>query len=126
MQQKVIKLNEAVSMYPEPVFGTVKAETRVMALAVDKESKNPYRGLAREITKSNQNNPNIPGNIDESKLIIVESQDALKWKKKKDLEIRGIDKILKQLAGEDKYFIGLEDPDIYNEKELKHVYFTIA
>lgn len=119
------KINKVVSMFETPSLGTIKAETRYMALAVDKESKNPYQGLAREITRS-KGTPDKPGFIDESKLIIVESKNLLSWKKIKDLEIEGIDEILKQLAGDDKYFIGLEDPDIYNEKGIKHVYFTIA
>ena len=77
------KINSAVSMYETPVFGTVKAEKRVMAISIDKETKNPYLGLAREITKS-QGTPDKPGFIDESKLIIVESKNLLSWKKKKD------------------------------------------
>jgi hypothetical protein len=112
-------------MYPKPVFGTVKAEQRVMAISIDKKTKNPYLGLAREITKS-QGTPDKPGFIDESKLIIVESKNALKWNKKSDLRIKGIDKIITELSGKDKYFIGLEDPDIINERKIKHVYFTIA
>ncbi|MGY4884643.1 MAG: hypothetical protein ACP5NZ_03650 [Nanobdellota archaeon] len=122
---KLVKLNDAVSMYPEPAFGTVKAEQRVMAISIDKETKNPYLGLAREITKS-QGTPDKPGFIDESKLIIVESKDAFKWKKRRDLNINGIEKIINRLSGNDKYFIGLEDPDIINEGKTKHVYFTIA
>ncbi len=121
------KINEIVSYYEKPAFGTVSAEKRVMALSIDKESSNPYRGLAREITRSNQNNPNVPGNIDESKLIIVESKDALSWTKVNDLEIEGIEEVIKKISGSDKYFIGLEDPDIWtDEKGVKHVYFTIA
>jgi len=123
---KLKKINNIVSMYPEPVFGTVLAEKRVMALSVDKKSKNPIRGLIREITKS-KGNPDVPGFIDESKLIIVESENGLKWKKVKDLEIKRISEIIIKLSGNDKYFIGLEDPDIWtDEKRVKHVYFTIA
>jgi hypothetical protein len=122
---KLVKINDSVFMYPEPVFGTIIAEQRVMAISIDKSKEKPYKGLAREITKS-RGNPDVPGFVDESKLIIVESQDGLKWKKKKDLEIKRIDEILHKLAGDDKYFIGLEDPDIYDENGLNHVYFTIA
>lgn len=122
---KLVKLNNAVSMYSEPVFGTVKAEQRVMAISMDKETKNPYLGLAREITKS-QGTPDKPGFIDESKLIVVESKEGLKWKKRGDLEIKGINEVIRKLSGKDKYFIGLEDPDIINEGKIKHVYFTIA
>jgi len=124
--KEIIKINNIVSMYKEPVFGTVSAEKRVMALAIDKESKNPILGLAREITRS-RGSVDVPGFIDESKLIIVESLDGLKWKKVKDLEIEGIEEVIKKISGSDKYFIGLEDPDIWtDEKWVKHVYFTIA
>lgn len=121
----LIKLNNAVHVYPKPVFGTVKAKKRVMSISIDKETKNPYLGLAREITKS-QGTPDKPGFIDESKLIIIESKNNLDWKKKSDLKIKGINKIIKKLSSKDKYFIGLEDPDIINEGKIKHVYFTIA
>jgi len=121
------KINSAVSMYEEPVFGTVSAEHRVMALSIDKNSNNPVKGLAREILRSNQNDPRIYGNTDESKLIIVESDNGLQWKKVADLKIKGIDKIISKLAGKDKVLMGLEDPDIWtDEKEIKHIYFTIA
>lgn len=125
---KLIKLNNAVSMYPKPVLGTVKeGDKRFMALSVDRKSKFPYIGVAREITKSNKNNPNIIKNIDESKLIAIQSKDKLRWKKIHDLKIKGIDEVIKKLSGEDKYFIGLEDPDIWQDKKgIEHLYFTIA
>jgi len=121
---KLVKINEAVSMYIKPVLKG-KAEQRVMALAVDKAQK-PFIGLAREITKS-KGSVDVPGFVDESKLIVVESADALNWKKKKDLEIKNIGEIIRELEGDDRYFIGLEDPDIWaDENGKKHVYFTIA
>ena len=58
---KLVKLNEIVSMYSEPALGSVNEHTRYMALAIDKETKNPYLGLAREITKS-QGTPDKPVN----------------------------------------------------------------
>ncbi|MBS3077771.1 hypothetical protein J4233_05910 [Candidatus Pacearchaeota archaeon] len=120
-------ISKGIEMWDKPCLGAVKPVEgkRFMALCVEPRSKNPYRGLAREITKS-EGNPDVPGFIDESKLIIVESRDALKWEKKKDLEIEGINKVIQGLSGDDKYFIGLEDPDIYEESGVKHIYFTIA
>jgi len=122
---KLKRINNLVSIHSKPVFGTVKAEKRVMALSIDKETKKPYIGLAREITRS-QGTPDQLEFIDESKLIIVKSNDLLKWKKHSDLKIKDIEKIIKKLTENNKYFIGLEDPDIWNEDGIKHVYFTIA
>jgi hypothetical protein len=124
---KVVKINKVVSMYQRPALGTVKeGDTRYMALSIDRKSKNPYIGVAREITKS-KGNVNIPGYVDESKLIAIESKEALVWKKKADLKIKGIEKIIKKISGKNKFFIGLEDPDIWqDEKGIEHVYFTIA
>ncbi|VVB77670.1 Uncharacterised protein [uncultured archaeon] len=120
------KINKIISMYTKPVLGTFPSEKRVMALSIDKNSNNPIQGLAREITKS-QGSVDVPGFIDKSKLIIVESKDGLSWKKTKDLEIKGIKEIIKKLSGKDRDFIGLEDPDIWtDEKGVKHIYFTIA
>ncbi len=122
------KLNEIVSMYEKPVLGKVKSEKRYMALSVDKSTlKNKTKiGIAREITKS-KGHPDIPGFVDESKLIIVKSEDLLNWIKISDLNINNIENIIEKISGEDKYFIGLEDPDIFvDELGIKHVYFTIA
>ena len=108
------KLNEIVSMCEKPVLGKVKAEKRYMALSVDKSTlKDKTKlGIAREITKS-QGHPDVPGFIDESKLIIVKSNDLLNWIKISDLKINNIESIIEKISGKDKYFIGLEDPDIF-------------
>ena len=125
---KLVKLNNAVSMYPEPVFGSVGEHTRYMALTIDSSSltEKVKWGLAREITKS-IGDVDKPGFVDQSKLIVVKSNDLLKWKKYSDLNINGIEKIIEGLSKEDRYFIGLEDPDIWiDEGGIKHIYFTIA
>ncbi len=118
------KLNSIVSMYVKPALGNVSGKNPVMALAVDKKSKNPYSGVARVIVKR-KGNVDVSGYLDKSKLIIVESKDLLNWKKVCDLKIKGIDEVIKNLEKKDRFFIGLEDPDIYNEKGIKHLYFTI-
>ncbi|MBR9704539.1 hypothetical protein GOV12_03950 [Candidatus Pacearchaeota archaeon] len=121
------RLNKAVSMYIKPVLGTISGKKPIMALTVDKLTlKNKTKfGIAR-IIKKRKGNPDIAGFLDKSKLIIVNSKDFLKWKKVKNLKIKNIKKIIKDLSKEDMTFIGLEDPDIYNQKGIKHLYFTIA
>ena len=44
---KLVKINDAVSMYPEPVFGAVKDDQIVIAISIDKSKEKPYKGLAR-------------------------------------------------------------------------------
>ncbi|MFH1501112.1 MAG: hypothetical protein ABIE22_04180 [archaeon] len=121
------KINRVVSYYEKPVLGEVNPKIRCLSLSTDKSTlKNKIKlGLARKITHS-QGNVDIPGFIDEGKLIIVSSLDLLNWKKVGDLKIYGIKEFIKKLSSNDKYFIGLEDPDIFVEKDIKHVYFTIA
>jgi len=120
------KLNSIVSMYKQPVLGNVKSKKRFMALTIDKSTLNKKikLGIAREIISS-KGSVDVPGFIDKSKLIIVKSENLLKWKKVCDLKIKGINEVIKNLEKKDKYFIGLEDPDVYNEKGVKHLYFTI-
>jgi hypothetical protein len=125
---KLVKINKAVSMYSEPAFGSVDENIRYMALTIDSSTLNKKVkfGLAREITKS-IGDVDKPGFVDQSKLIIVKSNNLLRWKKYSDLNIKGMDSIIEELSKEDRYFIGLEDPDIWiDEKKLKHIYFTIA
>jgi hypothetical protein len=119
------KLNSVVSYYEKPVLGTISGKNPIMALAIDKTNK-PLRGIARVITKRS-GNVDIPGFVDQSKLIIVESKDGLNWKKIKDLKIKNIEKVIKKITKSDRYFIGLEDPDIIrDEKNLIHIYFSIS
>ncbi|MFH1376552.1 MAG: hypothetical protein ABIH25_02855 [Candidatus Woesearchaeota archaeon] len=121
------KLKKDIYYYEKPSLGQLKQSVRYMALTVDKSTlKNKIKyGLAREITKS-KGNPDVAGFIDESKLIIVKSKDLLNWKKVCDLKIKGINKIIKSLGKKNRFFIGLEDPDIIVNNKTKHVYFTIA
>jgi hypothetical protein len=126
--KEIEKLNSVVSMYKKPVLGDVIGKNPAMALSVDKtpDSNGFYYGIARIITKR-QGNPDIPGFIDRSKLIIVKSKDLLNWEEHSDLQIHGIQEIINSIPQEDKEFIGLEDPDIIVDKEgTRHVYFTIA
>ncbi len=122
------KLNNYVKMWKEPVLGSEnqKDGKKYMALCIDPSSKNPYRGIARQVTKR-KGNVNLAGFVDMSKLILVESNNLLKWTIIRDLQINGIKEIIKKLKNKETYFIGLEDPDIFVDKTgKKHIYFTIA
>lgn len=120
------KLNSAVQMCKEPVYGSINSKQPVMALSIDKTKKSEnYVGIIREI-QSRKGDPSRPNFLDLSKLIIVESKNGLSWKKKKYLKIEGIDKIVKSLDQKNTFFLGLEDPDIYSDKKgTKHLFFTI-
>ena len=123
------KLNNNVDFWDIPVLGTEKQENGkiFMALSIDPKSKNPYKGIARQVTER-QGSPDVPGFLDRSKLVIVQSYDLLNWKVVGDLVIKNIDKIIQEIkkGGEDKFFIGLEDPDILvDENGKKHLYFTV-
>ena len=122
---ELTKYNNVVSIYNKPVYGSIKSNKPVMALSIDKKSSNPYRGIIRTITKR-KGDVQIHGFVDQSKLIIVEG-DGLKFQRIKDLKLKGIEKIVDSLSDETKFFIGLEDPDIwYDENKKMHLYFTIA
>ena len=122
------KLNDCVEYWEEPVIGALNLEggMRYMALCRDPASKNPYRGIARQVYER-KGSQDMPGYVDRSKLVLVESGDLLKWKVVGDLKIKDMEKIVKKLQPKDSYFIGLEDPDIItDESGRKHLYFTIA
>jgi len=121
------KINSIVTMYNKPVLGNLNNKNPVMALSVDKSTLNKKTklGIAREILKR-KGSPDVRGFIDNSKLIIVKSKNLIKWEKDCDLKILGINKVIKDLSDNEMNFIGLEDPDIINNKGIKHIYFTIA
>ena len=121
------KLNNWVEILDKPVLGTEKQEDgkKFMALCIDPTSKNPYRGIARQVTER-QGNQDVPGYVDKSKLVLVESEDLLKWTVVSDLKINKIDDSINILKKEELNFIGLEDPDILIDNQgTKHLYFTI-
>lgn len=124
------KLNECSEIWDKPVLGSEEQKDgkRYMALCIDLVNRNPYRGIARQII-DRRGSPDIPGFLDRSKLIIVESYDLLNWKIIGDLAMKGLEKVISELLGDakdEKDFIGLEDPDILvDESGKKHVYFTI-
>lgn len=118
------KLNSAVSYWDKP---SLKGKSKLMALTIDKSTlKNKVKwGVAREVY-NRTGNADISGFLDRSKLILVKSKNLLSWKKVSDLKIKNMEKILEELTSQDQYCIGLEDPDIWEEKNIKHIYFTIV
>lgn len=124
------KIAPGVDMYSTPAYGSKTRALPVMALSVDggnggRNGNSKMEGLVREITKR-EGDVEVPGYIDRSKLAIVESSDGLYWRRAGDLEIRGIDEVVKSLETAGKIFLGLEDPDIWTDEEgRKHVYFTL-
>ena len=122
-----VKINEYVDYWKEPVLGTEdqKDSKRFMALCVDSSSKGPYMGIARQVTER-IGNQDVPGYVDKSKLVLVESENLLNWKVIRDLKINNMDNCVNNLSREELDFVGLEDPDILiDDKGIKHVYFTI-
>lgn len=120
---KWLKLNSVVEMYNKPVY---KKNHPVMALATTKKKiKGICQGIVREIIKR-KGDVGIAGFLDRSKLFHVESSDGFNWKKGKELKIKGIEKVINEIKTDAMDFIGLEDPDIYSENKITHIYFTIA
>ena len=123
-----VRLNKCVEMWEKPVLGSENQSDgkRYMALCIDPISKNPYQGIAREVTER-KGSVDLVGYIDLSKLVLIKSEDRLEWDVVKDLQINGIDKIIRKFKKKETYFMGLEDPDIFvDEYGKKHIYFTIA
>jgi len=122
---KLRKLTPAVSMYKEPALGTKDAKSRIIALAIDKKSKDPKMGIAREITEKKPN-PNLLNIFHKSKLILVKSDDLKKWEKVEDIKINNLIETIDELYTDNKDFIGIHDVNIYNRKGTKHVYLSIG
>ena len=97
----------------------------MMAITLDPRT-NYKEGIIRCIT-NREGDVQIKGYCDRSELYKI-SGDSLKlFKIGKRLNIKNEKEILNQLVEKDWDFIGLEDPDIYIDKntDLMHVYFTI-
>ena len=121
MEKREIQNN--ILMYKKPIY---KKDHPVMALAFYKKKINgKYHGIVREIVKR-EGDVGIPGFVDRSILYILESSNGLEWKQKTELKIKGIEKIIQESKLDNMEFIGLEDPTIWENNGIIHVYFTIA
>jgi len=97
----------------------------VMALSLN--PKNNYKtGLIRCIAKR-QGNVKYKGFIDHSTLYKVKKKSIDKYQLDKKIKMQNQNKIIRKFSGKNWSFLGLEDPDIWHDKEndLIHVYFTI-
>jgi len=96
-----------------------------MAITLDPRT-NYKEGIIRCIT-SREGNVEIKGYVDRSELYRIKGNSLESFIIGKKLNIKNENEILKQLIKKEWDFLGLEDPDIYIDKEtnLMHVYFTI-
>src|SRR3989344_2817272 len=102
-----------------------KRFSHMMALALDPNS-GYKRGVIRCIT-SREGDVEIKGYVDRSQLYTVSGDSLEHFTVGERLQIKNEDEILKALTPEGWECIGLEDPDIWIDKDtgLTHVYFTI-
>jgi hypothetical protein len=97
----------------------------VMAVTLDPRT-NYREGIIRCIT-NREGDVQIKGYVDRSELYKISGDSLESFKIGDRLNIKNEKKIINKLLEKDWDFIGLEDPDIWIDKEtdLMHVYFTI-
>ncbi|MDQ5954806.1 MAG: hypothetical protein QG583_734 [Patescibacteria group bacterium] len=97
----------------------------VMAITLDSRSENK-RGIIRCVV-NREGDLNVKGYTDRSELHLLSGESLENFKIGERLNIKNEKEILDNLIGDDGDFIGLEDPDIWIDREtsLMHVYFTI-
>ncbi len=111
--------------YPGEAVQPDKKFAHVMAITLD--PRTGYReGIIRCIV-SRIGDVQVSGYVDRSELHVVKGNSLDHFEIGRRLKIKNEDEIIKQLAGNEFDFIGLEDPDIWidEETDLMHVYFTI-
>lgn len=97
----------------------------VMAITLNPES-NYKEGIIRCIT-SREGDVHVKGYVDRSELYKIKGDSLEHFEIGERLNIKNEEEIIKGLIPEGYEFIGLEDPDIWIDKNtnLMHVYFTI-
>lgn len=120
---------EKLKNYIEHPGKTVETDRRfkhVMAITLDPRSG--YReGIIRCIT-SREGNVQVVGYVDRSVLHKLKGDSLEHFDIGDRLAIKNEVEIIGRLGGENREFIGLEDPDIFIDEKigLMHIYFTIA
>lgn len=114
--------------YIEQDWKVIETDNRfkhVMALTLDPRS-NYKEGIIRCIT-NREGDVQIKGYLDRSELYKISGDSLESFKIGDRLNIKNEKEIINKLLEKDWDFIGLEDPDIWIDKEtdLMHVYFTI-
>lgn len=97
----------------------------VMAITLDPKSGNK-KGIIRCVV-NREGDVTVKGYTDRSELHLLYGESLENFKIGKRLSLKNEDKILSKMIDKDGDLIGLEDPDIWIDKEtnLMHVYFTI-
>ncbi len=97
----------------------------VMAITLDPRTDN-HEGIIRCVI-NRTGDVQVSGYVDRSELHIVRGNSLDHFEIGEHLKIKNEDKIIKQLAGTEFDFIGLEDPDIWIDEKTAsmHIYFTI-
>ncbi|MDD5152579.1 MAG: hypothetical protein PHS95_01070 [Candidatus Pacebacteria bacterium] len=107
------------------VINTDNKFKHVMAITLNPQAD--YKeGIVRCIT-SREGDVTVKGYVDQSELHKLTGSSLESFKIGERLNIKNEKEILNQIVEKDWDFIGLEDPDIWIDKEtgLMHVYFTI-
>lgn len=107
------------------VINTNNKFTHVMAITLDPRT-NFKEGVIRCIT-SRDGDIEIKGYVDRSELHKIKGDPLDSFEIGEKLNIKNEEEIIKELTPEGYEFIGLEDPDIWIDKDtnLMHLYFTI-
>jgi hypothetical protein len=107
------------------VIETDKRFKHVMAITLDPRT-NYREGIVRCIV-NREGDIHVKGYTDRSELYKIKGDSLESFKITEHLKIKNEKEILNQLIEKDFDFLGLEDPDIWINKEtdLMHVYFTI-
>jgi len=97
----------------------------VMAIALDPRTQNK-EGIIRCIT-SREGDVTVKGYIDRSEIHKIKGNLLKGFDIKEKLNIKNDERIINKLIDKNLDFIGLEDPDIWIDKEndLIHLYFTL-
>lgn len=103
---------------------TDSAFKHVMAITLDPRSNHEI-GIIRCIT-SRSGDLLHKGNVDRSVLHKIHKNSNGTFSIGEQLKIKNEEEIIKKITPKENFdFIGLEDPDIWVENEIMHVYFTI-
>ena len=117
-----------LKFYVEHTGKVVEAGNRfehVMAIALDPRT-NYREGVVRCIL-SREGDVSVSGYIDRSALYKATGDSLERFTIGEKIIIKNQEKIIKNIAGREGDFIGLEDPDIWIDEKtnLMHVYFTL-
>jgi len=116
-------LSKGVERKDSPVIEANGRFQHIMALNFDPFNKR--RGLVRGI-KDREGPVDEEGFLDISKLYLARRDSPYEVKLDKELEIEGEEEIIENLSPEGYELKGLEDPDIWRDKDgTVHIYYTI-